>query len=206
MRTTINRFQLLELEACKEGLDTFVSAHGRQKNVKLSETLSSNTLSDVSWLVSNLYYEGFSDKQRLEISDFVCEKGKSILHVIDENTPYYKQFNRLLEKKMQYVKGEIDFNVLCQYKNETMEHYYDALKGNNKSLQYAMMAVLECSSSAPNLYSVVDNLFKSGFYKVMAEDNCDLDQYNKSFYEKTISSIKDLFLAWEQESSLGEQL
>jgi len=83
MKTFTNKAELIELNACEDGFDTFVEAHA-DKNAKLSECLESNGWDDVWWLISETY-DQFSVEQKNDLRRFGCD---AALINIEKIKPY----------------------------------------------------------------------------------------------------------------------
>ena len=64
MKTFTNKTELKKLDACKDGYEKFVKAHG-DNDAKLSECLDSNGCDDVWWLMSETYGQ-FTDEQKYD--------------------------------------------------------------------------------------------------------------------------------------------
>ena len=83
MKTTTNKKELKELNACSLGYKVFIEAHGN-KDVKLSECIDSNGWEDVWWLINKAYNQ-LTDDQKYDLRVFGCKKA---LINIEKIKPY----------------------------------------------------------------------------------------------------------------------
>jgi hypothetical protein len=88
MKVSTNKNELKRLDACVEGYETFIKAHG-DNEAKLSECLDSNGWNDVWWLILRTY-EQFTEEQKHDLRVFGCQKSLINIEMIK---PYCSEEN-----------------------------------------------------------------------------------------------------------------
>ncbi len=101
MKISTNKNELKKLDACTEGYETFIKAHGGNE-AKLSECIDSNGWDDVSWLISKIY-DQFTNEQKNDFRVFGCQKA---LINIEKIKPYC---------------SEEDYKIIVDYLNSPTE-------------------------------------------------------------------------------------
>ena len=105
MKTSTNKKELRELNACTSGLRTFIAAHG-SADARFSQCLTSNGWDDVWWLVSNTYSQ-FSDEQKADLRLLSCEYALSVIEKFEKEFPEDKRPREAIEVAQKFAKGGI---------------------------------------------------------------------------------------------------
>ena len=113
MKTTINRKELVEFEACEDGLDKFTEIHS-DKTVKLSDCFKSNTLGDVFWLLEVLESkELLSDLQIKDLRLYAADVAESVLHIFEKEHPDDNRPRLAIKAARDFANGLIDEDTLA---------------------------------------------------------------------------------------------
>ena len=105
MKTTLDRFELEKLNACEDGYNTFVRAHGDNK-VTLSQALESNGWDDIWWYISNAYGE-FSEQQKKELHLLGCDWALTSIDNFEREFPDDERPRKAIEAKKLWLDGKI---------------------------------------------------------------------------------------------------
>ena len=105
MKTTINKQELIELDACKSGFETFVGAHC-DNAASFSECLKSNGIDDVLWMLSKINNE-LSEVQHNDLHLLACDYAESVLHLFENDYPKDKRPRLAIQAKRDFVAGMI---------------------------------------------------------------------------------------------------
>ena len=108
MKTTINAQELRNLDACEDGLDTFVDAHG-EKTVSYSQALESNGWADFWWLLRN---DTLSDTQLNDLRLLACDYAEDVLHLFESKCPDDKRPRQAIETARKFAKGQATIDDL----------------------------------------------------------------------------------------------
>ena len=105
----MNKQELIDLDACHEGLETFIEAHGDNENVTLLEALESNGVQDVLWYLGKIK---LSTAQQNDLHMFACECAESVLHIFETEYPEDDRPRKAIEAKRLYIEGKITLSEL----------------------------------------------------------------------------------------------
>ena len=105
MKTTINKKELIEFNACKDGLDLFVKTHGNT-TVNLSQCFDSNSLDDVFWLLAELDTGGLLSAEQLKgLRLFAADCAESVLHIFESEYPDDKRPRLAIHAARDFANG-----------------------------------------------------------------------------------------------------
>ena len=105
MKTTLNAKELKELDACEEGYNKFVSAHG-DKTVTLSEAFESNGWYDIWWYI-NKVGESFLDQQNKDFRLLAADYAERVLHMFEYWYPEDQRPRLAIKAARDFANGRI---------------------------------------------------------------------------------------------------
>ena len=106
MKISTNKKELIKLNACSKGLDTFVEKFGDDEAM-LSQCLDNNGWDDVWWLMSESY-EQFSDSQKKDIRLLACDYADTCLHLFEIKHPDDNRPRLAIKASRDFANGLID--------------------------------------------------------------------------------------------------
>ena len=115
MKTTLNKAELVKLNACKSGLKTFISAHG-DADVKLSQALESNGWDDIWWYIKAAYPD-FSQNQKNELNLLGCDWAESCLVNFESVYPDDKRPRLAIQVSRGCINGLISLDEIAAAKS-----------------------------------------------------------------------------------------
>ena len=134
MKTTINKKELIEFDACKSGFDLFVKTHG-DATVKLSQCLGSNSLDDVFWLLSELEQRSLlAPEQIKDLRLFAADCAESVLHIFEGAHPGDNRPRLAIQASRDFANGLIDDAAWSAARSAARSAASDAQKEKLKSL------------------------------------------------------------------------
>ncbi len=174
MKISTNKQELINLEACKEGLEVFVQAHG-DKEATFSQCLDSNGWDDVWWLIENIYNK-LDDRQIYDLRVFGC---KAALINIEKIKPYCPESD--YELIVGYLK-----NPTAETRSAAWTAAYSAAESGVESAAWSAAR----SAAWTAAYSAAESGVES------AAGSAEMDKFKKE--------LKVIFLKWENRSEIKE--
>ncbi len=105
MRVSTNKQELIKLEACSEGLETFVAAHG-DSDALFSASLKSNGIKDVFWLLCEIN-DKLSKSQLCDLRLLACDYAALSLHIFENKYPNDKRPRLAIQARRDFAAGKI---------------------------------------------------------------------------------------------------
>lgn len=147
MKTTINKKELIEFDACKSGLDLFVETHG-DKTVNLSQCLGSNSLDDVFWLLAELKVRDLLNAEQLRgLRLFAADCAESVLHLFESEYPEDKRPRLAIQASRDFANGLIEYAAISAARAAAWVAARDAV-GPSTGAWAASSAAADAASSA----------------------------------------------------------
>ena len=106
MKTTLNKQKLQDLDACREGYEVFIKAHG-DKTVTLTEAFNSNGWDDIWWYIGAAYYY-FSSEQKRDLRLLAADYAEDVLHIFEKESPEDSRPRQAIQASRDYANGLID--------------------------------------------------------------------------------------------------
>lgn len=110
MKLTLNKMELIGLNACKEGLEVFEAAHG-DKNVTLSQLLESNGWDDMWWYILEAY-TSFSQKQKDDLNLLGCDWAEAVLTNFESEHPEDLRPRLAINASRDCINGSIGLDKM----------------------------------------------------------------------------------------------
>lgn len=98
----LNAEELRQLDACDEGLEKFVAAHGEQ-TVSIVDAFDSNGLDDVCWYLGKIT---LTKDQERDLRLFACDCTERVLPIYEAEYPDDDRPRRAVEVSRAYALGE----------------------------------------------------------------------------------------------------
>jgi len=105
MKISTNKIELKALEACSSGYETFIKAHG-DKEVTLSQCLTSNGWEDTWWLITGIY-DQFSKQQKIDLRLLSCDYALTVIDIFEKDQPNDKRPRLAIEASQAFARSEI---------------------------------------------------------------------------------------------------
>ena len=111
MKTSTNKKELISLDACKKGLNTFVGTFG-DNEATLSQCLTNNGWEDTWWLIEETYGQ-FSESQKRDLRLLACDYAESSLHHFESEYPNDKRPQLAIKAAKDFSTGLISIEKLA---------------------------------------------------------------------------------------------
>ncbi len=183
MKISTNKNELKKLDACTEGYETFIKAHGGNE-AKLSECIDSNGWDDVSWLISKIY-DQFTDEQKNDFRVFGCQKA---LINIEKIKPYC---------------SEEDYKIIVDYLNSPTEDARLAARSAARSAELAASAASWSAAESASAAAWSAAMSAASAAARSAARSAELEARSAAVsaaMKKNTQDLKDLFLKWESKN------
>jgi hypothetical protein len=172
MKTTINAFELVEFNACSDGLQDFVNYH-TDKTVNLSDCFKSNLIEDIFWLLQKLEINNLlSATQLKDLRLFACDCAESVLHIFEKDYPDDKRPRQAIQTARDFANGLVSKETLKKARSA-------AYSAEHSASSYA------ARNAADSARYSTKNSASSAAYSTIEKEQTDL--------------LKKLFLKWERE-------
>lgn len=110
MKTSTNKTELKELKACSSGYETVITAYG-DKEVTLSQCLTSNGWEDTWWLIAEIY-DQFSEQQKIDLRLLGCDYALTVIDIFEKEQPKDKRPRLAIEASQAFARSEITVEEL----------------------------------------------------------------------------------------------
>ena len=186
MKTSINKQELKQLNACEDGYKTFINAHG-DNEAAFSQCLDSNGWDDIWWLISEVY-DQLSEEQKHDLRLYGCSK--ALIHI---------------EKIKPYCSSD-DYKVITDYLNNPTdidrESAWSAAESaaSSAASSAARSAAWSASSAARSAASSAARSAASSAARSeawSAASSAARSAAESAVIKENIKTLRELFVKWE---------
>ena len=172
MKTSINKQELKQLNACEDGYKTFINAHG-DNEAAFSQCLDSNGWDDIWWLISEVY-DQLSEEQKHDLRLYGCSK--ALIHI---------------EKIKPYCSSD-DYKVITDYLNNPTDIDRESARSAVSSAAWsASSAARSAWSAAWSASSAARSAAES------AARSAARSAAESAAIKENIKTLRELFVKWE---------
>ena len=178
MKTSINKQELKQLNACEDGYKTFINAHG-DNEAAFSQCLDSNGWDDIWWLISEVY-DQLSEEQKHDLRLYGCSK--ALIHI---------------EKIKPYCSSD-DYKVITDYLNNPTDiDRESAESAASSAAESAASSAWSAWSSARSAAWSAWSAARSAAESAESAASSAAWSARSAAIKENIKTLRELFVKWE---------